>query len=235
MSISVHTAQNVAVDYAPAGLLERILATAIDYCVLVGVGVPLSQLAFYLYDLAGATWGFYIVYIPLVAYHLICEAAFHGQSLGKLAMRLRVARLDGGRLTFWHCFLRWVFRLVDITLLGGSVAIIAIICSRRSQRLGDMAAGTTVIRRPRLAAASLADPYDPPADHEVVFPQAALLSDADLRVIREVLAEVKHRGDYSLLPPLVTRLKAITGITSSLPNLQFAETLLCDAIHLAKQ
>ena len=235
MNISVQTAQNVAIDYAPAGLLERILATAIDFCVLVAIGFPLSLLAVEFYDLAGALWGFYVIYIPLVAYHLICEAAFHGQSLGKLAMRLRVARLDGGRLTFWHCFLRWVFRLVDISLLGGSVAVIAIICSRHSQRLGDMAAGTTVIRRVRPSATLLADPYDTPADYEVVFPQAALLSDADLRVVREVLAETKRRGDYSLLPPLVTRVKALTGISSSLPNLQFLETLLRDASHLAKQ
>ena len=119
-------------------------------------------------------------------------------------------------------------------IAGGAVAIISIICTRRSQRLGDMAAGTTVVRRSRPSASLLADPYDAPADYEVVFPQAALLSDSDLRVIREVLAETKRRADYSLLPPLATRVKAITGITSDLPNLQLLETLLRDASRLAR-
>lgn len=45
----------------------------------------------------------------------------------------------------------------------------------------------------------------------------------------------KRRTDYSLLPPLATRVKTITGISTDLPNLQFLETLLRDASRLARQ
>ena len=234
MNISVRTAQNVDIEYAPAGILDRILATLIDYCAIAGISFPLVYLAIVLTQSLGDLWYIYVALLPLLFYHLVCEAAFNGQSLGKKALRLRVVRLDGQRLTFWHCFLRWAFRLVDVSIASGAVAIISIICTRRSQRLGDMAAGTTVVRRSRPSASLLADPYDAPADYEVVFPQAALLSDSDLRLIREVLAEVKRRADYSLLPPLATRVKAITGITSDLPNLQLLETLLRDASRLAR-
>lgn len=235
MNISVRTAQNVDIEYAPAGLLDRILATLIDYCAIAGISFPLVYLAIVLSESLGDLWYIYVAFLPLLFYHLVCEAAFNGQSLGKKALRLQVARLDGRRLSFWHCLLRWAFRLVDISIAGGAVAVISIICTRRSQRLGDMAAGTTVIRRVRASASALSDPYEAPDDYEVVFPQAALLSDSDLRVIREVLAETKRRADYSLLPPLATRVKTITGISTDLPNLQFLETLLRDASHLARQ
>ena len=228
MNISITTAQNVAIDYTPAGVLERALAYLIDFLIVTAVVVGLLYLSYLISPTFDYFKYFFYFLIPYTFYHLVCEAAFHGRSVGKLLLGLRVVRLDGRRLTFWDCLLRWIFRLIDITLCSGAIALLVIGFSRRSQRLGDMAAGTTVIRQSRPSTLTLPDAPDLPDDYRVVFPSVTLLTDADIRTIRTVYADCRRRNDYSLLPTLVTRVKAITGIQSDLLNTTFIETILRD-------
>ena len=85
-------------------------------------------------------------------YGMVLEWFWRGQTLGKKLLRLRVVDAQGLRLQFYQVFLRNVLRAVDslpfLYLLGGVVCVL----SPRYQRLGDMAAGTVVIRMPQLAA-----------------------------------------------------------------------------------
>ena len=75
--------------------------------------------------------------------------------------------------------LRWVFRLIDISISSGAVAVISIIASKRMQRLGDMAAGTTVIKLEKAVTLKQISEFETPEEYQVVFQQAALLSDKD--------------------------------------------------------
>ena len=141
MNISISTAHNVDIDYTPAGVLDRILATMIDGAVQLGIFL-LGIMIFGLLDLPGSsTWYFILLTVIIALYHLVCESVFHGQSLGKLTMHIQVVKLNGKKLTFWDCMLRWIFRLVDISISSGAIAVISIMISKRMQRLGDMAAG----------------------------------------------------------------------------------------------
>ena len=66
-----------------------------------------------------------IIFVILLSfYHLVCEYAFNGRSLGKYTMRLQVVKLNGKKLTFWDCMLRWIFRLIDISISSGVVALV---------------------------------------------------------------------------------------------------------------
>ena len=146
MNISISTAHNVDIDYIPAGVLDRILATLIDGAFQFGL-LMLGLMFIGLFSMvASPTWFFVILAVIIASYHLFCEAVFNGRSLGKYTMRIQVVKLNGKKLTFWDCMLRWVFRLIDISISSGAVAVISIIASKRMQRLGDMAAGTTVIK-----------------------------------------------------------------------------------------
>lgn len=153
------------------------------------------------------TWFFVILLVIIASYHLFCEAVFNGRSLGKYAMRIQVVKLNGKKLTFWDCMLRWVFRLVDISISSGAVALISIIASKRMQRLGDMAAGTTVIKLGKEVSLKQISEFEAPEDYQVVFQQAALLSDKDIKIIKDVLREVLKNNNYALLALSPKRLK----------------------------
>jgi len=154
--------------------------------------------------------------------------------VGKLVMHLQVIKLDGQKLSFWDCLLRWVFRLIDITISSGSIAVVFILFTRHAQRLGDLAAGTIVVKHEKKVSLAQLSHYDTPEEYRVVFPQAALLTDQDIVIIKEVMAEVNKTRTFSLLPPLAARIKAASGIETGMANLEFIQTILKDYIHLTQ-
>src|ERR1700761_2478342 len=116
--ITVHTAQNIDIEYEIGGLGERILAKIIDYAIFI----PLILLAIALTAvLSGQALGIYAiaVYALFIFYDLLCEVFFNGQSLGKRVMKIRVISLDGARPGFGQYLLRWLFRLIDFGITGG--------------------------------------------------------------------------------------------------------------------
>src|SRR6185437_9472657 len=122
-TITVHTTQNIDIDYEIGGLGERILARLIDY----GVFVPfLFAGALLVEGFSGAALGIYyiILLILFVFYDLLCEVFFNGQSLGKRVMKIRVISLDGARPKFSQYLLRWLFRLIDFSLTASICALI---------------------------------------------------------------------------------------------------------------
>ena len=233
MNISINTAHNVAINYTPAGVIDRVLATIIDFAFLFGLLFMGAFVLGALNTFINMDWAIFILVLLLSLYHLICEYAFNGRSLGKFTMRLQVVKLNGKKLTFWDCMLRWVFRLVDITISSGAVALISIIVSKHTQRLGDLAAGTTVIRHERSVTLKQMSQYDAPEEYEVVFQQAALLSDKDIKIIKDVLREVNRNKNYGLLAPLAKQIKEVTGIETDMVPLDFVKTILKDYMRLA--
>ena len=97
-----------------------------------------------------------------------------------------------------------------------------------------MAAGTGVIslkpraaaRSPLAAEATLVEGYQP------VFSQAAVLTDHDVALIRQLLYQGSRQENYLLLNELSNKVKAVTGIRTDLPDLPFLQTVLRDQAHL---
>ena len=185
---------------APAGLGERILAWVIDIAIVIGyvllVGQGLGALG------PVEEWVVIaLMVIPVLLYHLAFEVFFEGRTPGKLALRLKVARIDGAQPTLSQYLLRWLLRLVDVTLTSGTVAVIAIAVTKRSQRLGDVVAGTTVIKRRRRVKLDEVLYPDPEPGHEPTYTTADALSDADVRTVRAVLVRLRlsRRDKRSML------------------------------------
>jgi RDD family protein len=84
--------------------------------------------------------------LVLVGGPIAVETLSHGRSLGKLACGLRVVRDDGGPIRFRHALVRGALGVVEILLTFGVVACIASLVSARGRRLGDVFAGTLVVR-----------------------------------------------------------------------------------------
>src|SRR5690606_36177431 len=84
-------------------------------------------------------------YLPVIFYTLIFETLLDGQTLGKRIMKIKVVKIDGYQASLADFVIRWIFRIVDLNMMSGVVALVAIITSPKNQRLGDMTAGTAVI------------------------------------------------------------------------------------------
>lgn len=165
------TPEFVEFDFVLAGLLSRMLAWLIDSLVIVGiVTVAAIIISFAGAALPGFASALFIVawFVVDWGYYIALETAWSGQTLGKKALGLRVIQESGVRIGFVHAALRNLARPFDrlpamffgmagpgFYAIGGACAFL----SRSHQRLGDMLAGTVVVRERRLKIpASLARP-----------------------------------------------------------------------------
>ncbi|MDT0630409.1 RDD family protein, partial [Rubrivirga litoralis] len=230
--LQIQTAQNVALAVAPAGLGERILAWAADTALWVGYAL----LLFWLLGRAGADAEWLVVLlvaVPVLLYHLLFEVFFDGQTPGKRLLKVRVARLDGAQPTLGQYLVRWLLRFVDVTMTSGTVAVVAVGVTRRAQRLGDLAAGTTVIRqRRRVRLAEVLYPPTPP-EYVPAVPEAEALSDADVQTLRAVLVRLRlsrrDRRSSALADRAKQAIEAKLSLgPSPLPAPEFLETVVRD-------
>ncbi|APS21232.1 membrane protein [Streptomyces sp. Tue 6075] len=161
------TGDAVVLGLRPARLPSRALASAIDlavtFAVFVLVSVVLGIASAALDEAAVAAIGVASFLLVLIGGPVAVETLSHGRSLGKLACGLRVVRDDGGPIRFRHALVRGAMGLVEILLTFGALASIASLVSARGRRIGDVFAGTLVVRE-RVAATgrSVAVPPPPP-------------------------------------------------------------------------
>ncbi|MGW3505906.1 RDD family protein [Streptomyces globisporus] len=161
------TGDAVVLGLRPARLPSRALASAIDlavtFVVFIVVSVVLGIASAALDEAAVAAIGVASFVLVLIGGPVAVETLSRGRSLGKLACGLRVVRDDGGPIRFRHALVRGAMGLVEILLTFGAVASIASLVSARGRRIGDVFAGTLVIRE-RVAATgrSVAVPPPPP-------------------------------------------------------------------------
>ena len=222
--ISVETTQNVRIDYVLAGIGDRILAFLLDALVLVAyiiiVGLLLRQLPF-----DPSTTLLVLLGLPIFLYHLLCETLLDGQSLGKMQRHIKVIKVDGSSPGFGAYLLRWLLRPVDIGLFSGGIAVLSIAITTKDQRLGDLAAGTTVVKtksQDTTAVFSVAEDYQP------VFAEAIQLTDADIDTILLVIKTYRESGNTNPVRAATDKIKSLLNIESSLSPLQFLYTIVRD-------
>ncbi|MFK4066257.1 RDD family protein [Streptomyces sp. NPDC029674] len=144
------TGEAVALELRPAKLPSRALAVLIDlvvaWAVYLGVTIGIVASTSSLDDAAAAAVAVASFVLILIGVPIAVETLSHGRSLGKLACGLRVVRDDGGPVRFRHALVRGAMGVVEILLTFGVVACIASLVSARGRRLGDVFAGTLVVR-----------------------------------------------------------------------------------------
>lgn len=233
-TVSVVTAQNVDIEYPLASIGERILAAVVDY-IVIGVYAFLLVILYVYFQkyVKGSMIAFGVLAaLPALLYDFLCELALNGQSFGKMALRIRVVRIDGTQPSAGAYLLRWILRIVDITMSSGSVAVLTILINGKGQRVGDIAAGTTVIRLK--SAVTIGDTILVPLDenYRPVFEEAKKLGGQPVTIIREVLDfHKKNRNARSAAEVLLTTksmLEEKMGVKSAMEPKEFIETVLKD-------
>lgn len=226
--VRVQTAQNVAIDFEVAGIGDRIIAAIIDYTLLAGY-----LLAVALINLGVRSTAFVIVMmLPAALYFLLCEILLDGQSIGKQARKIKVIRLDGTPPRLGDYLLRWLLRVVDVTLTLGNVAIVTMLVNGRGQRLGDLAAATTVVRARSRTALNLVAPPEPPEDYRTTFMDVEMVDEDDIRLAHEVMHALHYEGRTASSERLAEDMKTILerqmGLRSDLPAHAFLRAVLRD-------
>jgi uncharacterized RDD family membrane protein YckC len=146
----VATPERVSFDFQVAGLGTRAIAQVLDLLIVGGIlvavyfvaaaaGVAGSDTAAYLIFLVGT-------FVVVFGYFWLSEALWSGQTLGKKAFRLRAVGDRGEPLTFMQAGIRNVVRIVDFLPYAYGVGLIALFANGRGKRLGDLAAGTMVVK-----------------------------------------------------------------------------------------
>ncbi|MEU3216792.1 RDD family protein [Streptomyces sp. NPDC006971] len=160
------TGDAVVLGLQPARLPSRALALAIDLVVvgaaffLVSIGLTVATAT--LDEAAFAAISVAAFLLVLIGGPIAVETLSRGRSLGKLACGLRVVRDDGGPIRFRHALMRGAMGFVEILLTFGVVACIASLVSERGRRLGDVFAGTLVVRERISAGRGTVVPPPPP-------------------------------------------------------------------------
>lgn len=242
---NILTAQNVSIEFESAGVGDRIVATILDsififFYVLVVYFIFFAVVFSKSGNIDSSDSSFFIIvavlcFAPVIFYHLLSEYFFNGQSLGKRIMKIRVIKLDGTEPGIGAYLLRWLLRFVDITMFSGLVAVLAVVVSEKGQRLGDMAAGTTVIRQKPFVPLDLLRPVDVAADHKVSFPEVERLSDKDIHTIKLVLSRWQEADNYEVVEQAALKLKQSLRITDTkgLSDVDLLKTILADYAHIS--
>jgi len=138
--LSVTTAQNIVIDFQLATIGQRLIAFVIDL-ILIGIITTFISiiLAFIDPNLAMFSVLFFILYT------LAMELTFSGQTLGKMALKLRVVSLEGKEPSALDIITRWSFRLLDIWFSIGALAVVCASTSARGQRLGGVLSNSMVV------------------------------------------------------------------------------------------
>ncbi|MEZ5377496.1 MAG: RDD family protein [Acidimicrobiales bacterium] len=192
---SVVTPEAVLLEFRAAGLGSRILAKAIDAFlqlmlftfVLAPVGAFASGAPVVATVLTGVLGFLFIFGYP------VTEAFMSGQTLGKKIMGIRVVTTEGGPVQFRHAAVRSLIALIEFVLPpGGAMAMIAALTSRRSQRIGDMAAGTIVVRLERSMPQPVFFPVVRGHEHFCEQFDAGGMTKDQFAVLRDYMLRYRH-------------------------------------------
>lgn len=191
---------------------------------------------------------------PALFYSLWTEYFFNGQTLGKMICKIKVVKINGYKATFQEYFTRWAFRFVDfwtglflslffipifgldialilmilMLYLSGLVAVVSISRTKNSQRIGDIIAGTTVLKLKEKHSIDITILEELKEDYKPKYSQVLKLSDNDARIIKDTFISAKKNRDIVTLSRLRAKLESVMEVKGDEEDIDFIETVMKD-------
>jgi len=233
--ISINTTQNVNLLTEKAGIGRRVLAILLDYV----VESALTFGVFYFFGMINLdksesfniTTGV-VISIIWFFYHFVFEIFTEGQSVGKIATKIRVVRSTGERASIYQYFIRALLRPIDMIM---GLGMMVMIFNKRAQRLGDIAADTIVIRTDDqvsfqdMIITNVEEGYIPLLSRAKI----ELLTAKDIELIKHVLNETKRTMNYSMLGLLHKKVVSTLDVKSEMIPLEFLQRIVKDYNYYA--
>ncbi len=236
-NFQIETAQNISIHQNVAHITTRLGSFLLDLLIIICYIISLAFLISWLDLKFGMQqWAISLILsLPILFYTLIFETLWNGQTPGKWANKIRVVKLDGSKPTLGSYVLRWLMRIIDIQMATGSVAVLTILLNGKGQRLGDIAAGTTIISEKKRVTLQEVLLADAPEDYTPTFPQVTLLSDADAQTIKKLYHSALQKRKHAIILKLHERVVEITGIKTDLKPINFLNVVLTDYDYFTQQ
>lgn len=236
--LSINTTQNVVIKFTSASVGERIGAYMLDFLIKTAYVIVVYYIFFYSFSVNLIinkldNWSQMAIYmlfaLPIILYSLVFESILEGQTLGKKIVKIKVVKIDGYQASFGDYLIRWLFRLIDISISSGVVGLIAMVVNKKVQRLGDISAGTAVITLKNKVTINSTILEDIGEEYKPTYPLVIKLSDNDARIIKETFHNAIKSADFVVLNKLTAKIEQVTGIKNDLGSTkQFIQTILKD-------
>ncbi len=229
----------MTIQYGLASVWERALALFIDMLVMTAVSLLLWGIQSLLIPSAFELAMYFTIAPFVLLYSLAFEQLNNGQSIGKTALKIRVIRMDGEKINFLDYLMRWIFRALDIYASFGGVAILSIVSSAYSQRLGDLLANTVVVnvgQTERMRLENLLR-LNKMSQYKVTYPQVIKMPEEAMLIVKETITKqnkLKNAAHDEALDLLVAKMMKELKLKSPEDNEAFLKTLLRDYIVLTR-
>ncbi|MCU0399442.1 MAG: RDD family protein [Algoriphagus sp.] len=235
--MTIETAQHIQITQRSATLGDRILAYLIDiFVILIYIMLAsLSVFGLFEQEVDGSLALLTFLSLPIFMYDLLFELFMKGQSPGKYAMEIRVVKLDGSKASLVDYLIRWILRPIDMTVSSGGIAVLAILLGGKGQRIGDVAAGTTVISLKKRGVGSAELLTKVVENHQPKFPQVVSLNDSQIRSMKEIRLEALTTQDFKLIQSLADKTAEILQVRYDSKALEFINQVILDYEFYAQQ
>ncbi len=193
---------------------------------------------------SGHRWIMIISGLPVLVYYPVMEILTNGQTIGKTILGIRVITLEGGQASVSQYLLRWLFRAVDfpvwifyaiwnaelpwyssILVFSGMACVII---SDKSQRIGDVVAGTIVIFTRSKTSWQDTVFTEVEAGYKPRYPRVMQMSDKDINSLKMIIETIRKNNNYDLAFRISERIRWKLDIQGDQEALGFLETLLKD-------
>ncbi len=230
-SIDINSSFNVVIKFNLPTVFDRGVAYFIDMAIvwaLIGLITAVAPNIF-----------FYVA-VPIFGFYtLTCEIINNGQSIGKMAMKLQVVRIDGQRTRTNDYFMRWVFRLIDLYFSAFLLAILTITASQKGQRLGDILSDTTVVKIKESSLTGLKSliKLNNLKETDPTYPEVIKLSEQDMMVVKETIETYKkfpNEGHKKSIDLLVQHLEELLQIKCKTEKIDFLQILIKEYVILTR-
>ena len=225
----IETAQNVGINQNVAHIGDRMLGYLIDSLVImfytVSIFLLLNALDINFRDL----WTVYLLMsLPAFLYYVLLETFWDGKTIGKFAMKTRVVKLDGSKPSFASYFVRWILRIIDVVITFGGLATLTILIKGNGQRIGDIAAGTTIISEKEKLSINDTLLELIPSDYVPTYSQVTVLRDTDIQTVKNLYDDAVRKGHHNVVLNISTRLQKILQVQPKETPINFVATVIKD-------
>jgi len=198
------------------------------YSILVSVIAYKSQFLYY-----------FLIFFVFAFYHLAFEIINNGQSPGKQIMGIKVVTLHGRTAKSQDYFIRWVFRMLEITGCLGIIAALYISSTEKNQRIGDLLARTTVINLKNNQLYNLKALVNMgEQEREITYPKITMYNDTDMMLVKDAIRRLKKdpsEENRNFISSLANQISNDLNVKlETKQQARFLETALFDYITLTR-